>query len=89
MAVECCDMRGSGIAAVSCKAVAREFPIQFIHQAIARDLGDDGGGTDGGLGAIPLHNRGDPACQYRRGIAVHQYMRGRDDQGRHRSLHCE
>ena len=85
MAVERGDMRGSGIAAVSCKAIAREFPIQFIHQAITRDLGDDGGGTDRGLGAIPSHNRGDPTGQTRRSITVHQHMRRRDDQGRHRA----
>ena len=46
MLAEHSEMVCRGIAPMTCKAVLREFLIEFIHDPVAGHLGQDAGGRD-------------------------------------------
>ena len=52
------QMEGRGIALVLLKAIARMRKRQFIHHAVTRDLGNDGGRRNGERLRIAFHNCG-------------------------------
>lgn len=70
-------MRGDTIALVAGKAILRKAGVEFEHDAVAGDLGDDAGGGDAEAEGVTADNGGVGHGQTGDGQTVHQGVAGR------------